>query len=434
MKKLFKLIVILAILGFIIRVCLNFLVGGHTIIYNINNEDVSFKIKEIFSVGYKSPYRFEKDKKNYFFEISIDNETNPTFVFKLQGKYKYYQKLIKSIYYIEDNNIKCIYPVLRKHNNPIDVLCSDGEKMMNYATIIGKNKKVDDFVIKLSHEYGYSHPAWTKKTDDDIENIRGVDVFKNNLVKEHTLVLWEYDKIRMFNVERNYKRDLPDMDEYNNKLGLLVGNYYVIPDYGRLNDFNRIFVIDVVNNDLDEIFLIEPISYDSYIQGVVDNKIYIFDKREKKQYEIDPKGRTTIQVGNVDKDIKYFNGEWTSISAYEAVNDKYFEIEYSVPESYSKYNYYRIDNVFGDTDGYYYLYVKSNNSTKVYRVNKQKPDYVTLLFEIPKIDNIKYVNDYLYFIQDNTIYFYHDSTGVKPILRTFELLFNKENVYDIYSK
>ncbi|MDD4036111.1 MAG: hypothetical protein PHS45_02175 [Bacilli bacterium] len=433
MRKLFRLILVLAILGIIIRIGFNFLVGGHTVTYNINNNDETFNIKETFTVGYQSSYRFEKDKKNYFFEIIINDEETPTFVFKLQGTYKYYHKLIKSIYYYEDNNIRCIYPVFRIHNNQTDVLCSDGEKMLNYSNIIGENKGIDDFVTTLYNEHGYLHPSWIK-ADNNIEDIKGVEVFKNNLIKGHVLVLWEYDKIRMIAHDANYKRDLSGVSEYVNKLGLLVDNYYVIPDYGRLNDFNRVLVIEVNKNSQDEILLIEPISYDSYIQGVVDNKIYLFDRRDKEQYEIDPKQHTIVQVGDVDKGIKYFNGKWENISAYEAVDYKYFEIDYDIPELYNKYKYYKIDNVLGDTDGYYYLYVKNNNNTRVYRANKQKSEYVTLLFEVPKIDNVRYVDDYLYFIQDDTIYFYHDSTGVRPVLRSFELFFNKENVYYIYSK
>jgi len=73
-KKLFSLILILAILGIIIQVSFNFLVGGHTVIYNIDNDDTTFNIKETFSVGHQSSYRYEKDRKNYFFEIIVNNE------------------------------------------------------------------------------------------------------------------------------------------------------------------------------------------------------------------------------------------------------------------------------------------------------------------------------------------------------------------------
>ena len=53
------------------------------------------------------------------------------------------------------------------------------------------------------------------------------------------------------------------------------------------------------------------ISFNSYIQGSIDDDVYLFDRNSKKQYRINPKTETIVEVGNEQTGIKYYNlGKW----------------------------------------------------------------------------------------------------------------------------
>ncbi|MGI6324682.1 MAG: hypothetical protein ACOXZS_01905 [Bacilli bacterium] len=433
MKKLMNALIGLAFLTIIIRIGFNFIVGGHNITYAINDGDQVFRVHETFTTGYKSTYRYIEDKPNYFFEITTNQPEGPIFIFKLLGNFNYYQRLITDIKYFENNNLKCIYPVLKTKDYNYDVLCSRNDELVHYSTIKGVYPKLDEFVNKLHSDYKYSHPGWDTTTDKakDIDNIT---VYQNNIAKNHIVVLWNYTGTKTISYDKIFTASLLLRDNYENKLGVLVGKYYVIPNYDKTYSFNRLITLDVTVNAKKEITLLKEISTDSYFQGVVNNKAYLFDKSNKIQYEIDPVDKTCIQIGDADKGIKYYNGKWTTISVYEAMDNKLFTLEYDIPEVYKQYKYMRLDNVLGDKDGYYYLYIKSNNKIKVYKADKQKLEQLIYLFEVKDISNIRYVDDYLYFIVDDTIYVYHETLGLRPVVKSFELLFNKNNMYDVYSK
>jgi hypothetical protein len=433
MGKLFKTIIILAMLTVIVQIGFNFFIGGYDLTYQVKSDNQSFKVMEKFTTGYKSSYRFKKDKNNYLFQISMINDNNNSFSFKLLGNYNFHQRLIKDIKYYEDASIKCIYPVFRVKNIKNDVLCSQNNEYRYYSTMVGQNAALDNFVKNLYSQYGYIYSGWFK-TVETPKKIISLDVYKNNLINKHTLVLWNYKGVKIISNEVSNEINFLLKDNYENKLGALVDNYYITPNYNTAYNFNKFHVLDITSNAKKEILLVGDISTDSYIQGIVNHKLYLFDKSNKVQYEIDPRRKNCIQIGDEENGIQYYNGKWTNISIYDALNDKLFTNEFEVPDLYKKYNFYKIDNVLGDTDGYYYFYVKFNNKIKVYRADKQLPQYITFIFEADNISNIKYIDDYVYFIKDDTIYVYHDSVGLKPIIKSFELLFNKSNVYDVYSK
>jgi len=433
MKKLFNMTIVLAFLAMIIKIGFNYFVGGHTISYEISSDNQVFKIVESFSSGYKSPYRNVKDKSNFLFEVYLQNANEPLFVFKLIGNYNFYQRLITDIKYFEDNNYKCIYPVLKIKNYQNDVICFDGVNLVYYNSIKGQNAGIDDFVNKLYNKYKYTNLGWFD-IDDNAKTIGNIEVYEKNINKNHILALWNYTGLRTITKTDSFTSALLLKDVYDNKLGTLVGKYYITPNYSKVHSFNKFIVLDITTNSKKEILLLKEISIDSYIQGVVDNKLYLYDKSNKIQYQIDPYDKTCIEIGDSEDGIRFYDGNWSVVSIYDIANDKKFEIQHEVPDKLKSYNYNRIDNVNGDKDGYYYIYVNFNNKIRVYRVDKQKIEYKIYLFETDKISNIKYLDDYIYFIKEDTIYVFHETLGLKPVVKSFELLFNKLNVYDVYSK
>ncbi len=433
MKKMFNIIVVLAFLSIIVRIGFNFLAGGHTISYQISNDIQVFTVVETFYRDYKSLHRNESDTPNYFFEIYLKGEPKPTFVFKMLGNVKFNQRLITDIKYFENDNTKCIYPILKIEDYNNDVLCFDGANMVYYNTIKGKYADIDAFVNRLHTEYKYTNPSWLD-TADEIRMIGDIEVYGNNINSNHIIALWNYNGVRTVTKNDSFASILLLRDNYDNELGILVDRFYVTPNYSKRHSFNKFIILDITNNSKKEIELSKEISIDSYIQGVVNNKLYIFDKTSNIQYQINPLAATIIEVGNIDDGIRFYDGEWSIVSVPDIAGERKFEINYEIPEILKQYTYTKIDSVLGDKDGYYYIYRNVNNKTRIYRADKQRPEYLTFLFETTNISNVKYVDNYLYFINGDTIYVYHETIGLKPVIRSFELLFNKNNVYDVYSK
>ena len=167
----------------------------------------------------------------------------------------------------------------------------------------------------------------------------------------------------------------------------------------------------------------KAISMDSYIQGVVDNKIYLYDKDNNIQYEIDPAKQTIIKLSN---EIKYYDGTWTTMTVKEAKEEKKFVVN---KVDYENNDYIKIDKV----DSYYYLYKKNDNKYDCYRINKQNQLGLIYLFSTQSIDSINYVDNYVYFIEDNKVKVFNDTFGIKNILDYKELEFNKNINFYVYS-
>jgi hypothetical protein len=185
---------------------------------------------------------------------------------------------------------------------------------------------------------------------------------------------------------------------------------------------------------MDTLKMDKPISYDSFIQGVVDNKIYLIDKNEKAQYSIDIYSKRVEITGDENNNTKYYDhGKWESKTIFETIdNTLLFNVQGNIPEKLKSYNPLYVDDVGGTTDGYYYLYIKENNIINVYRVDKQNLDILTLLFSVSSIKDIQYESSDIYFVKDDTLFMYRDELGVRPLIKYNEFRFNQDKLYNVY--
>ena len=87
----------------------------------------------------------------------------------------------------------------------------------------------------------------------------------------------------------------------------------------------------------------------------------------------------------------------------------------------------------GNEVGYYYLYRKNGNKYDVYRINIQDKSGLIYLFSTQSIDSISYVDDYVYFINDNKIKVYNDKFGIRNLIEYEELEFNEDINFYVYA-
>lgn len=414
MKKLFVMLIVLFISYLGIQMIFNFFSKGHDDLYKIDNKDITFEVREISNF----------QNNNYYFEISGGENI---FKFQLFSNLNKERNIIEKVEYFKDDKYECVLPIFKNNKVLLDMMCINNSVTYYYHDIKLMDKELDNFVSTINN---YDINKYIDNTE--FNTIESLDVYKNNLIDNHYIGITNYKGI--YNISKNfnstvYNISLFDKDIYNQKLGTFIDKYYVVADYNKTFEFNEINVIDLVNLNTNKIISDTAIALDSYIQGVIDDKIYLFDKDKKIQYEINVDNKSLIR--NNKDNIKYYNsGTYSTMNLKDALEEKKFiydEINYQNNE------YERIDKV-GDETGYYYLYKNNGNGYDVYRINIQNNEGLTYLFKTNTIDNIFYLNDYVYFINNSTIQVYNDAFGVKNLVKYRELEFNKNIIFNVYSK
>ena len=171
------------------------------------------------------------------------------------------------------------------------------------------------------------------------------------------------------------------------------------------------------------------ISFDSYVQGIVDSSVYIYDVNNEKQYKVNVKDMTISEVGNADKGIRYFDGNWSYISSIKA-NSKTLFKNNGLKESEKFYSYKKGNKLSGF---YYYLYA-SEDGYDVYRANVQNLNIKKYLFKAKSPEDLVFIDDYVFYRYEDSIKMYSDYTGNKTIIETSELEYNDNIKFIVYKK
>lgn len=415
MKKLLGLLLFLSIIYVGIQLSFKYLGKGHTITYSINSGEDKFYVIEKYVQNTKNEF------DNYFFEIEVNSQK---FNFQTMYDFKKNDMVIKDIKYYVDQEYSCLLPVFNK-GVVIDMLCKKENIYYDYNSIKNKNKLLDEFVLSLKDIYDFS------KFEDNLEKLDDtgdISVYSNNLLNNHIIALNNYKGLyivkeaskRVFNV------NLFEDDTYKRPLSALVGKTYISADYSDKYNIKKFFLVDIEYNDVDEINFYEGISYNSYIQGIVNNSIYLLNLDNNIQYEIDVVSKTIVEVGNK------FNG-------YKIFKDKFEIMNFDevVPNKIKFNNFGIVDELFKwgtEKSGYYYKFEKNGDKYKVYRTSIVDNEEYKFLFELKDIDRIFYVDDYVYFIDGEYLKYYHDEHGLRTLIKNSEFQFNDMLIFGIFVK
>lgn len=422
MARLFKMLLILFLFYLLIQFSFKYFGTGHNIKYHLDVDGITFNIEEIFVTKTKG------EKDSYYFNISV-NDT--IFSFQTYEDFKKMEMLIKDIKYFENDNYKCILPIFYKDRIIMDMMCLKNSIIYNYHDIKGKDQELDMFVNDLNVA-DYDIKLWENDTSKSEKN-GPVTFYVNNVLNNHYVGVNSYKGIYTFNHinKKIGEVKLFSKDVYKRNLEALVDNYYVVADYNLLYEFSDFRVVNIINDVVTTIKSNKKISFDSYIQGVVDKSIYLYDRSNKKQYEVDLKAYTVLEVGNADTGIKYYdNGEWNYIDISElATKDLLFS--YGKKETSSS-EYDKIDTLNYEKTGYTYYYKKTNNGYDVYRAPNRNLEIKTYLFSVNQFSNVKYIDDFIFLVDGDLVKYYHDKTGLRTLFRNEEFDFNENLKYNVY--
>lgn len=348
---------IIFVLGFIFIFFIYQLVVNHPkdyeLIYNIN----SYNIKESYS----------KKDKAYYLNI-YDDSTNYSFF--LKRKYSKKRKLLENIDIYTDDEKTCVKPIVK--NETFQYVCN----------------KDNDYFMYLSNSL----------IESDKEKIDSIDVYN----KDFTYYI--FDGYGVKNVVTKKKIHFFNNEHYENALSYKGDNFILFANYDDERVFNKFYLIDKESEDYFEIVNENyEISYDSYFLGMVKNKVYLFDKKNMKEYSIDIKKRVIKLISKGDKGLFYDLG-------FDEVLLSKLKYETNLFNTGSLVDY-EIDNGT--------LYKKYNNSVNRIKIT----DYSVKTI-------VSASDEEIFYISDDSLYSYNDTSGNTLLLTNFDWKFNyKNNIY-----
>lgn len=402
MKRIIQLIIVLFIILGIYQFVISLFKSGHEVTYKIMDSDINFDVLERYI------------DNRYFFNIETDGYH---FVFSNLDVFNKQKKIIYDIEYTINDNKMCIYPVYINSFNG-ELLCSDGN--INYSYYSMKDLDfVASFYSLLNSKYNFSSVDLGEKN-----SIANISYYKNVFSGEN-LLLWDYQGVYKINEDQYTYKSVLNFDRYDNTLSFVTGNYYVSPKYSSntLFEIPEFFIWDLKNNETYTIVFEDFVLSDyTYYLGSVDDKVYLFDKNQIFEVEIDLKKKSASIIANKSSKGKFYDGEWHERNIYDFVNST---VNFSKSDLSNFSDYVKVL----ENDYAYYLY----DRTSMYMVYKDNLDYKVLLFKKSNISDIKVISDYIYFKYDNSIYKY-SSVGLNKILEYDELRYNQSSLYDVYFK
>lgn len=358
MKKLGLLILIL-VLTFSFFLYMYLRPRDYTLTYELN--------------GYKITEKYSKKYQIYYFKIEDE-----VYSFDFVKNYKYSPKraLIKRLA-IDDN---CVKPYTK--NDALNKRCYFSNEDTSYQEVSIVN------------------------TSKEIETKNSIKVF--NYLKNN-YVIWNYKGLDILNEGDYNKIPLFSNDIYNNPIMVQINDLIVFPNYEDGYEYQELIILNIKTGKQKTMKLDKEISNDSYVLGTNKNSIFIIDRKNKIEYEINPYFKKIRIVGSETKMGKiYALKGFDKISINDLVNNT-LAFEYLTP-----YNYEVIDNTL------YLSYLDSNLLTKV---SDFKKGHVISIKE-----------DKVYYLIEDTLYLYSPEVGNIKLLQKFEWNFNYENKIFIYEK
>lgn len=424
MRRLVFTVLVLFILYILFQIGFNYFGTGHKSTYQIYDNDIKFEVKEVSTANIKN------ESNNYYLEIAKND-----LVFNIQIFENLYgaEKILKEIKYYEVNQYKCIFPLFVGERNLTDLLCME-DGIQKPLSLLKEKTSVLATIVEELKAYGYNENQFS---DDklDIKTHKTMTTYVNNIINNHFVSINNYRGIYTIsneNLQKMQEVKLFASDTYERPLSAIVDKYYITADYDQKYAFDKLYIVNLTDNKVSELYTGKKIEHDSYIQGIVDNKLYIMDKSNKKQYEFRLDPFSIIEIGNINTKIKYYNlGEWSRIELNDAIaTNKQFIIN----QSESNSEYVRIDKVGNNLSGYYYYYKKVGNMYNVYRASVQNKDKLMHIFNTNKISDIVYTEDFVYYSIGKEVKYYSDKTGIKTLFENSELEFNSALYFNVYKR
>ncbi len=405
MKRVISLTVLIIIVIFGSQFIINMFSKSHSCSY-ILGTDIKFNINESY---------IKENQDSYTIEI---NDGTNSFYYIVANDFNKQKKIITNIEYYKDGDNMCIYPVL-KDNIPSYIECISGGKLYS-----GNSYSNQDFINSIKNDLKEKkYTLYEKNEDPNSKSYNNLVINTNYLNDYDKIITWQYKGILVTNKNNQNSIMNNTFDKYDNKLGTLVGKYYVMPNYTNKNvlEFYSITVVDLTTYKQHKLELGFVLSSNTYFNGIINGKVYYTDPANLIQVEIDPKHKKVNLIGNVDLGGKnYVDGKWENANIYDFASN---EIKFDDIKDIN----YEYDNIVDGGASYYFT-----NGNEIYQLPKTHLDKPILMFRANNINNLQAINDEVFYVSNNTMYYLSNVKGNLPILVYNDLIYNTNNRVTVY--
>ena len=399
-KKLWRIFLFLLIFYLGLEIVINKVCSGHHLVYKINNNKHKITIDETYK-------KIDNDRYDFIFTVN-DISFHQSFSKDLDNR----NYMVEQVDYLEDGNYKCIYPIYKDKKIKSNLLCYDGKYYYPYQAIIGKSEIIDNFMNKYL------------KPENNGRKEQGITVYFDNLFLRHKIFLENYKGLYFIDKNKIDNVTLFTKDVYTKNISGFTDSYYFVANYEDEYATNQLIYISLDNKKQKVLKKITPISFDSIIEGVIDNNIYLLDKSNKEQYKINLKNEKIDLIGDEKQKLSVLeNGKWIKKNYYQVEQENVHFSPYQVKPTYNSVKYYKVDHFKDGKYDLYYLYTKTNNGYHIYKVDSRDKQLISL-FDTDDINQIYYQENGFYFKNDDTIFYYNDNIGLKKIITYSELRYN----------
>ena len=399
-----KKIILVAFLLVLVYFGYRILIKEHEVSYTIDK----YNVKEHFYIN-----------KNHYYDLII-NKNKENYTYTIKQNLSKQKRIIKEIKTYKSNNLICIVPIY-KEDIELNIYCDlNNEEVSNDYLLKTNNndfkkikKKIKKYKIKLPKSYNTN------------EKYKKVTVYQKNILDNYNYYIWNYKGIIVLNNKELKYQKILDYDLYDNIMATTIDRYYVVFENTNVNGIENIYYYDSRSNKLNKFKSKEKLDKDSYINGVVDNYIYVTDRKNKKEYKINISKQTITQVDDNINYIIYENNKKKTLSKSDFfMNDQYFNNK-QIKDS-------KVTNSLDliKEENYYYYYKDS----KIYKVLDTNKKYSKLLLELEDIKEWYVYDDMIIIMAKDTIYTYTEKEGLRKIAKSNELKYNYKNIYKIGKK
>lgn len=414
MKKLIPILLLLGLMTLVFQIFIQFFTKHHEIDYSIITENNSYMIHESLQVDGK--------KNTYSFRLVDDNQD--AYIFDFEHNYNRQDEIIKDIKFFNDDELKCIFPIYKKGLTS-DIYCTYKGEQVSYSYLkqIG-NSLIEKYVKSLKKDK-YFVKSW--KSDSLSKKYSGYTVYKDNVLENTVFTVWTYRGFLIIKKGEAVAKEFLNNDHYENDLSFLAGNYYlsINTDLNSNNMYTSFYLYDVVNGGKGRVDLDEHLSYNMYINGAYEGKLYYTDLNSKKQYAVDPDKETVKEKGNVKDGFLSFNGKkLVTVAANDYLKSN--DIWTNDVINNDLVDMYGAVSIKEDGNMYYFL----TDSGNFYKASKSNLKDSVLLFNFDSVSEWKVKANSIMIVSDDTMYYYDDLYGLLPIVQNNEFIYNYKNICD----
>ncbi len=368
--------------------------------YKVNN----YKVFEIFN----------KKDKNHYYDFIIKNKKEK-YSYTIENNAHKRLKIIKDIKVYNEKDISCIVPIYKNNKQP-DIYCLKGKEQVSKYYLKDNNsfKKI----VKKVKKYKISIP----KSSNTKKEYKNITIYTKNIPDNNKIIVWDYKGIVLIDNNENKYIKFLENDLYDNIMATTTKRYFAIFENTSVNGIENIYCYDLEKNKEKTITLKTLVNKDSYINGVVDDTVYVTDRRAKKQFTINIKKEEIKEVGNEEIGfIKVTSNNKENLSKKEFLKeDQHFSNERLINKEITKSKDLIKEN------NYYYYYGKDKMYKQMDRGNR------VLLFESKDIEEWNIKDGDIIYRKDGGLYLYNDEVGLRLLIEYNELKYNYNNIYYLW--